>query len=274
MEAMITRLLGVILAALAVQFVVDGIKRSSSRRWRGAGARRGRRPHHPPHPVGRIARQWHRRQPGRHPAAQQLHVEAVRRLRPVDGRFRHVRADQQIIDMIKLRRRPGIGGIAAPGAHHVDDLGGVAVIGAGDGVMVRHRDQAGPEVDEAHHHAARLAVDRPERPQARAAAAGEVDRASIGGGRLRAAEEEPATGEADDDQQDQRDSADAQDHVSLAHDPGEDDPGEGGAAGRAEQMGGRAGAGLPERARPCAIAVSRVIAAQPDEGLPGPAPCG
>jgi multiple antibiotic resistance protein len=28
MEAMITRLLGVILAALAVQFVVDGIKRS------------------------------------------------------------------------------------------------------------------------------------------------------------------------------------------------------------------------------------------------------
>ena len=30
MEAMITRLLGVILAALAVQFVIDGLKRSLS----------------------------------------------------------------------------------------------------------------------------------------------------------------------------------------------------------------------------------------------------
>jgi multiple antibiotic resistance protein len=36
MEAMITRLLGVILAALAAQFVIDGLKRSFS----GGGARR------------------------------------------------------------------------------------------------------------------------------------------------------------------------------------------------------------------------------------------
>ena len=95
MEAMITRLLGVILAALAAQFVIDGIEAQLQRI-------------DPPHPVGRVGRQRHRLEPVRAPCRRdQLHVEAVRRLRAVDGRFRQVRADQHIIDPVALRPSPG-----------------------------------------------------------------------------------------------------------------------------------------------------------------------
>ena len=54
-EAVITRILGVILAALAAQFVIDGLKQSFPHVLALAG--------HPPHPERRSLRQRDRRQP-------------------------------------------------------------------------------------------------------------------------------------------------------------------------------------------------------------------
>ena len=51
-------------------------------------------------------------------------------------------------------------GVAAQGVHHVGDLLAVAVVGAGDRIVVRHGDDPRPEIDEAEDHALRLHRDR------------------------------------------------------------------------------------------------------------------
>ena len=144
MEAMITRLLGVILAALAAQFVIDGIERSFLA-------------DHPPHPVGRVARQRHRLQPVRHLAA---HATGRRSpAAPPTGRWSIPTCSGR-----SAHSRPGSARTvaralsASPRQARITSMicARVAVIGAGDRVVRRHRDQPRAQIDEGQHRAGRL----------------------------------------------------------------------------------------------------------------------
>ena len=146
LEAMITRILGVILAALAAQFVLDGLERSLPA-WPAPLA------HHLPHLERRVfgpKSTSAAATPG--PCRVQLAVEAVRRFGHEDGRGRHVGADQQIIaaifgdDPLRLRL------VAAERLHHVGDRLVVAMIGSADRIVMRGNDQPRSEVDEGEDH--------------------------------------------------------------------------------------------------------------------------
>ncbi len=132
---MITRILGVILAALAAQFVIDGLERSLP----GARPRPSATTFHI---LNGDLGQVDRLQPGRHLPFDQLHVEALGRLGHEDRRGRHVGADQQIIAAIFATMiRRACASSPRNAVHHVGDRPVVAVIGAGDRVMMGDGDQ-------------------------------------------------------------------------------------------------------------------------------------
>ena len=176
MEAMITRLLGVILAALAAQFVIDGIERSfSCIAGPGHPATSGR---------GELARQ---RRLGVAASAgtwlqppAQLHVEALRRFRhgrwsiPTGwGRSGHSRPGSAGPSHGHSRRR------RARPACTSRIWRAVAVIGAGDRAVRRHSDQPRAEIDEGEHRAGRLPRHRAQRGEGRAAIVGDVHRPPV-----------------------------------------------------------------------------------------------
>src|SRR3546814_3717355 len=73
--------------------------------------------------------------------ARKLDIEALGRPRAIDCRFRQAGTDQHIIDAAPHDRRPRILGRPAKGAHHVENVGLVTMIGTGDGVMMGNRDE-------------------------------------------------------------------------------------------------------------------------------------
>src|SRR5206468_2092976 len=92
-----------------------------------------------------------------------------------DGRGRAVRAAQHISGAIFDRELMRLVGRASPEVEHVGNLLAVAVIGPGDRIVMRDRDQPRPEVDEGEHEAPWLQRDRPQPPQRSAQIVGAAD---------------------------------------------------------------------------------------------------
>ena len=142
---------------------------------------------------------------------------------------------------------------AAEGVHHVDDLLAVAVIGAGDRIMMRDRDQPRPEIDEGEHHALRLQRDRPQCPTAmshRRLALADLRcraRSSAWLGNDSRRRSGTTRASADDDQQRPTPSTRTSRAVATPAASGSEQPDQRRRADHGQHLRGGPGAGLPEQ---------------------------